>query len=428
MRRKKRIQDDSMPLFEHIKNKKREARDAVVFYSELKKFVDELKGKESLLKIKCLSPAGSFLDRLVDLFWSYTDIPVSLAYWGGLTSMGAYMASGEKSVNLGFQEIDPNLWTIILSDSGSGKTWLNNFLVDVIKDDVDIVTGSFTSKAALIDELKNRSGRGLIIRDEVGQQMKLMKSPTYITLKDAMLSLYDGKLEHRTKKDGLVVLDNLAMSYFGTTVTKTFSDAITEEDILDGFLQRFTLYLSKDSERNMKNWPYIIPKETVGLLQTNFKNWTEIVNSIDRFELSNDALKLWKDWYLNNFKRNIESYYKRYMFAGVKYAAIYNTLIEKNGIISIEDMSWAIRLVEVSLESLCNIMENHLGFNKWEKSLSRLNDYFSKNPNATPRTLMTNLKYTKHHLLYVVRQMFIPRYGEERLNPEFRVWLNKNKT
>ncbi len=114
------------------------------------------------------------------------------------------------------------------------------------------------------------------------------------------------------------------------------------------------------------------------------------------------------------------------MFAGVKYAAIFNTLIEKNGIISVEDMSWAIRLVEVSLESLCDIMEHHLGFDKWEKSLSRLNEYLNKNPDASPRTLMTNLKYSKNHLLYLVEQMFIPRYGEEKLNAKFHAWLKKN--
>ncbi|MCP3967284.1 MAG: DUF3987 domain-containing protein [Lentisphaerae bacterium] len=426
---RKKVRQTDYPLMDYMSDdaadKSSIANDTLKFFSGLKKLTEEIKSREDILRIKYLCPAESFLDNVTTLFWEKTDNSVSLAFWGGLCSMATYLTMQEIPIQIGCQKIFPNLWILAIAESGNGKTFTDKRMKQIIGDRIERIPGAFTSKAAIIEELKRTTGKGLIVRDEVAQQLKLMRNPAYITLKDAMLCLYDGSIEHTTKKEGRVVLDDLAISYFGCTVPSTLSNSLTAEDLVDGFLQRFIIYLTKPNERNMKNCLYKILDKDIDKLSESFNEWTIKSRKINKFILSPEAETTWEYWYHTHFNSEYESYYKRYMFAGIKYAAIYNTLIEKDGYISKENMGWAIRLIELSLDSLYNVMNNHLGFGKWEKSLFRLKTYIENNPDVNPRKIQMSLKMRADELFYILQNMYIERYGFDTLSPDIQRWYEK---
>ncbi len=422
-RKKKR--SESYPLFDLIEKKEERAKEMVQFYTRLKILTDDMKKREDILRIKYLCPAGSFLDKITSLFWDKTSVATSLVFWGGLCSMGTYLTMRKIPIEIGSQIIFPNLWILAVADSGWGKTYTDQRLSTITGDRIERIPGDFTSKAAIIQELKQTTGKGLIVRDEVGQQLKMMKNPAYLTLKDAMLSLYDGSLKHITKKDGQIVLDDLAMSYFGCTVPSTLSTCLSAEDLVDGFLQRFVVYLTNKKERNMENVLYEILHDEIDDLKNVFDLWTTSSIKIKKFILSNEAKEAWIWWYKKYFKEEHESYYRRYMFSGIKYAAIYNSMLNKNGIISLEDMEWAIRLTEISLDSLYQVMEDYMGFNKWENSLTRIVRYIKDHPTITARSLQLNLKIKADELFYILQNMYVERYDIKTLPPDIQRWFSK---
>jgi len=270
---------------------------------------------------------------------------------------------------------------------------------EISKNELDFNSAGYQSKAAFIadmalepEECNPPLKHGILEIDELSQTVKLFRSNgAGATLKEAFLKAYDGKMNHATLQWGKVEVSDINITLLGATALSTFADSITPEDLQDGFLQRMMLIIADESERNMRNWPYKIDPTELAVLQDAFSAYAEKTKNIDKFELSNEAETVWRKWYFKHFNAELESHYKRYLWATLKIAAIFNTLLEADGVISEADMSWALRTTENALESLYTVMDKYLAFDKWEKLIQKTRLEYEKNPEISDRDICRKL-------------------------------------
>ena len=408
--RKRKDRYADVPLFDFIskeaettiKNEKQiikreNAEKAIRMFGSLKPIADKIEQKKNNNIFETLSriPAGTILDKTVNLLLDKTDFSANIIFWYVLASLGGYLTQRNKRIEFGTQAIAPNLWITILAKSSGGKTWILNKIKEFMGGKIYFYAPGWQSKAAFVADLaagekQNPPMKHCIIEiDEIAQTIKLFRSSgAGATLKEAHLTAYDGTMRHTTKTDGTIEIEDIALTVLAATVIDTFTDSITPEDLNDGYIQRYMLILSKENERNMQNWPYEIRRSEVEEIQNSFRAFAEKINNIEKFSISDKAKALWQKWYSDNFNKNLESHYKRYLWANLKIAAIYNALLEGDGIITPEDMSWSLRVTEDSLSSLYKIMDRYMHFDRWEKLNQKVRSIYEENPNISDRDVM----------------------------------------
>lgn len=398
MTRRKRRKD--LPLLRLIEEKEQLAKEIAVFWDGLYQHILELRKKreEGLIETLYRCPPGSVLEKIVNLFWEYTDIPLNMVFWMTLTVLGGYLTQRDVKIRLGRQEIYPNLWTLVLAESGVGKTFSIKLLKSALSEDVYVHEPSYQSKAALVADLyaHKEARKAVVVIDEFGQVLRLIHSRNE-DLKQALLLAYDGEVEHTTKKEGRIVVDDVALSILAATVLSVFHQIATPEDLLDGLMQRFLMVEARMHERNLQNWPYIIPEEAILGIKHASKQFTEKVEQYTELEVSPQAIEIWRKFYLKHWNPDLESHYKRYLFATLKIAGIYYYLTDSSeGKISPQHIGWALRAMDDSLEALYNFMSKK-GFDKWSKLADRVERYLMARPSATLRDLLRGLSIKKAH-------------------------------
>lgn len=408
MKKNKRHSD--LPLFDFIAHEKDSGQpsnnqslsvESVRFFGGLKLIKNEIdrKRKGGMLETLSRCPAGSILEKIVNLFWERTDMPLNMAFWFTLASLGGFLTQNNKRIKFGSQRIAPNLWISVLAKSCSGKTWILDRIMEISKNEIVFNGSGYQSKAAFIADMasKPEEGKpplkhGILVIDELAQTVKLFRSNgAGATLKEAFLKSYDGKMSHTTLQTGKTEVSDINITILGATVLSTFADSITPEDLQDGFLQRIMLIIANESERNMQNWPYKIDEPDIAELKGYFETYAGKAKKINEFTLTPEAENIWKDWYFKHFNADLESHYKRYLWATLKIAAIFNTLLESDGIIGEADISWALRTTENALESLYIVMDKYLAFDKWEKLIQKARMEYEKNPDISDRDICRKL-------------------------------------
>jgi len=397
----------AFPLLDYIKNRNEEAEATVLFFKKLETHIQELRKMrekgvhETLMRCR----PGSVLEDVVQLFWDKTDLPLTLAYWYTLGILGGVIAQERKSIVFGNQLIDTNLWVLLMAESGMGKTWTLN-QVKSLAGDVVINEAGYRTKPALIHDLGENPEyrRGVLCIDEMAQTIRLFRKESGADLKEAFLMAYDGRVASTTKTDGRVEIGDIAFTVLACTVLSTFSRTLTDEDMMDGFLQRFLLIKADDKERNMANWPYEISDADTAGIRAKFAAWRENVASLKGFYLTRDAHELWKNWYHKHFAIDYESYYKRYLWATLKMSAVFHTLGPRvDGNITVEDMGYAIRALDNSLESLFEIMDKHMNFSAVERTVQAVRGYVERHPERTTRELLRALKLSKGEVVAALK-------------------------
>ena len=402
--RKKDSRYADLPFFDFItkatinENEKqireRENAEKVVrLFGSLKRIDEKIEQKRNSNVFETLSrcPAGTILDGIVNLLLDKTDFAANIIFWYALAALGGYLTQQNKRIEFGTQSIAPNLWITILAKSGSGKTWILNKIKEFMSGEIYFYAPGWQSKAAFVADLaqNQRIKHGIIEIDEIAQTIKLFRSQgSGATLKEAFLTSHDGFLRHTTKKDGTVEINDIALTILSATVVDTLSDSVTVEDLGDGFIPRFMFVLGNENERNMQNWPYEISADEVNEIQNNFHLFAEKINNIEKFTVTPAAKSAWQNWYFANFNKDLESHYKRYLWSNLKIAAIFNALLEGDGIITPEDMAWSLRVTEDSLSSLYKVMDRYMHFDKWEKLNQKVRTIYEENPGIIDREVM----------------------------------------
>lgn len=399
----------SFPLLDYIKEHNEEAEATVLFFKKLETHILELRKMrekgvhETLMRCR----PGSVLEDIVQLFWDKTDLPLTLAYWYTLGILGGMITQRGIQISYGDQRIDTNLWVLLMAESGMGKTWTLNRIKGLAgAENVVINEAGYRTKPALIADLNENPEyrKGVLCIDEMAQTIRLFRRESGADLKEAFLMGYDGHLASTTKKDGRVEIPDIAFTVLACTVLSTFTRTLTDEDMLDGFVQRFLLIKADEKERNMKNWPYLIEEKDSAGIREKMTAWREGINRIRGFYLTREASELWINWYHRHFDVDYESYYKRYLWATLKMAAIFHTMGPKiDGNITVEDMGYAIRALDNSLESLYEIMDKHMNFSAVERTVQTVRGHIERFPQRTSREILRSLKLSKGELVAALK-------------------------
>ena len=211
-------------------------------------------------------PPASFFEDIISVFRNETDIPLELPFFASVNFIAARLLNLNVIIDFSGQNIKSDIWTIILAESGSAKTFAFNIFEKAL-DVENILDTGIQSSAKFIEELQNNNN-AIWIRDEFAQLLKAMKTQSYLEeLKDYLLKIYDNKTISRKTLKREIIVENPALVLFGLSVYSTFLQNVSLEDMLDGFAQRFSYVVAKtDTERpelSVALYPFGLLKNTV---------------------------------------------------------------------------------------------------------------------------------------------------------------------
>lgn len=334
--------------------KSQEARETVKAMLKIKAQPDVWRGLVA-------TPPGSLLATVVAAFRSTTDIPLEIPFFATLHFLAAHLLARGVTVQFVGQTVRPDLWSIVLADSGSGKTFATNILEKFI--DQDSTFPEPASAAKFIEDLSTHNN-SLWVRDEFAQFLKaLEQQPHMAEIRDYLLRVYDGKrVERNTKKQSITVEDP-ALCILGMTVLKTFKEAVSAESMLDGFAQRFSYIIAKrDPSRLAKDYPIYDMQAYQDRIRSE---WLKVVASIseEKYVVGPDGEAAFRESFAMLLPPNEEipmSFFRRIMFRGVRYALLYHILLGKPGAtIDAVDMGWAGRICGLHIHDAAWVIGEH---------------------------------------------------------------------
>jgi uncharacterized protein DUF3987 len=305
-------------------------------------------------------PPGSLLEHIRTVFEQETDIPTEIPVFATLHYLSALLL--QKGVRIKFvgELVKPDIWSICLAESGAGKTYTQSKIAKAMAPNIRLFN-DFASSAKFMEELRDNN-EGLWLRDEFAQFLKTIENQPHMQeAKDYLLRCFDGtKIARNTKADQIVV-DDPALTIFGSAVFSTFRNHVSEEMLLDGFAQRFA-YIVAERDPN---------REPVGIYRVQQRveeikqKWQSIVGS--DFEENYEVNEYGEKAFTEAFKILIVradssgvpgSYFRRIMHRGIKYALLYHILLgKKSAILDEEDFGYAARVCALNLRDLRRVLD-----------------------------------------------------------------------
>ena len=316
---------------------------------------------DNFTEILIATPAGTILSKAVWAIKNSTDLPVEIAFFNVIHIISAFCLSRNITIDFDGQTLLPDLHSIILAPSGSGKTYQQKILNNSIPEEYKIPEFPNPDTDAAFFESLLTHNNSFFQRDEYAQFLKTINTDKNMAKgKDYLLRVYDNSdITRTTKKEGEKRIEKPALTILGSTVDKTFTNYVTEEMLLDGLAQRFSYIYA--TERADKKPRYNAHKHIEDL-----KNeFTEIFKRVvyDEYIISQEALSYFDNSYaaLIQVKQDVDnSFFRRIHFKIVKYALIYHIVLKKdNNVIDLQDMEWADRIVYKNLNDLKKLLSNY---------------------------------------------------------------------
>ncbi len=357
-------------------------------------------------------PPGSLLEDILTEFskvrvdgYPATSIPLDIPFLLFFHIVSAYLISNDVIITVNNQKIYCDFWTVLLSGSGSGKTWtLNRFKESFLSNlDSIVFEMNMTGGASFMLELEKHH-KGLWVRDEVQQLFNKTenKNSSSSDIYDYMLRLYDNATLERVTKDDTIVIENPVLSFFGMNTPEAFIKNITEDRMTDGQAQRYAYQLTTEkSQEDIRFW------QKVPDWHVDTSNWKEkwdlmFKNLQTSYIVSESGLKEYRRIYLSYAKNTQvnESFFRRILWRIHKYAMVYHIInfqAEKPELTSL-DYLWAERLIEKQLTDTYTIIDGCSG-GMLSKKLKRAEEVIQKfeneNKTITARALVQYIKDIK---------------------------------
>lgn len=360
-------------------------------------------------------PPGSLFERVLQQFKRNTNIPLEIPFTTLLHYISGYLCSKDVTLRVHDQSVKMDFWTIVLADSGAGKTWTKNQIGKALGGTVPELSGSFASAAKFVDELA-ATPKGILIRDEFLQLLKAIEQPAgpLADLKDYLLRLYDNdEIGRKTKQYEIKVTDP-AISILAFNVLSSFTNGMSPESLLDGFSQRFSYVIArKDPKRFFGDYAIWSVDSAPWRVE-----WDALVSNIlPDYEATAGAEKSFERSFKGMIECEIdESFYRRVLWRAHKYALIYHIIRGKaaNKFVDEEDYAWAARLITLQLSDAGDVLQMCGGsdisklIEQCEKSADRL---LAAGKTVTLRVLMQNVRgLTSAGLARFVVEMMDKRY------------------
>ena len=345
------------------------------------------------------APPNSILELISSEFAKKTNIPLEIPMNIFLHYLSAELITRNVTLKVADLTIKPDLWTIVLAESGAGKTYSEGIVAKLFDPKLPLELTGAMSTAAFFDILKEKN-RGLWVRDEFAQLLKKIEidGGNMSELKDLLLRLYDGnQLTWSTKKDGKRYIDDACISILGLNVTTTFYSALSPESLIDGFSQRFGYVMAKtDPRRNFLDY---------SIWTVDSKPWAHKVEGLlanvqQEYTWSHEAALYFADLFAKDSSIN-ESFHRRIHWRLHKYALLYHVILgyAADPVVGIQAYGWANRLIQQQLYDAALLLQQTSQSElqaKVERVIELLKEYKAKGEQLTPRILIQRMSQIKN--------------------------------
>ena|GEM_PF-2726213 len=248
---------------------------------------------------------GDFVKNFIHYTREY-ESPTSFWKWSAYSTIGALLRNN-LFYKHGTGEIYPNLYVILLADSGGRKDpplKLANKLLDLMLH-TKVISGS-ASKEAVLDYLSQdvgirktgitvRGGQGIILASELaGFFLDDPKLIEYLT------DWYDYK-EHyeRSLRSGRFIVNNFCLSLLGASNEELLQTIYTRRATYGGLLRR-TLMIKPDETRPPNSLMYIdIDQYKIDVLLEPLKEIIKLKGNVTR---TVGAARVYDSWYKDIYK------------------------------------------------------------------------------------------------------------------------------
>lgn len=360
-------------------------------------------------------PPDSFLEDILELFRSETDIPLELPLATVLSFVSSFLNSVQAKYEIGGTLMPAKLWTVVLAPSGSGKTFtaatISKWLEGPAGETVVPLIQSASSAAQFAVNLESTS-RGLMLRDEFGQYLSQIQNLRHMEeTKDMLLQAYSGSPIQRLTKETQIIIPEHAITILGITVGETFESQIGADSLVDGFAQRFNYIISKtDPSRPFVDHPIYFdglkkPEQSQRLNRIK-QQWHHLIARNDLpmavFKFDDEAINLFKEGFRKLFQDSEipHSFYRRTLFSVFSYAVVFHVLAGRMGTtVDRESISYAVRMVALHLGTAKDLL-NGFGLSDLEKTLRKAEGLKekveAKGEKLTTRRLISGVREIKN--------------------------------
>lgn len=355
------------------------------------------KARERRWRLMAATPKDGPLWRILGAFERETDIPLEVPFFCVIHLVSGWLLSKGVRLTGAIGEIGPELWTIVLAESGSGKTLAHKVLAEAAP--VQSTFPECSSGYAFIESFQTFNNT-IYYQDEFAQTLKEIenKNGPMAEVRKYMLRVYDNEKIERKTKDGTITIDKPRIGILGLNTPESFLNAMSLESLMDGFAQRFALVQAPaDKKRPMEeNAIYNIPA-----LQTAAREAMQALTALeihDRYHIGESALEAFKQAFRMMFTENVpKSFYRRIMFRGFKYALFYHVLLGKTtSEIDAEDMGWGATLSAIHMEDMIELLKKKkelCGVVQTARKVLAVSERFAaQGKTLTPRDLVSGVR------------------------------------
>ena len=312
-------------------------------------------------------PPGSILEDVLRHFERNTNIPLEIPFIAVMSFLSGWLCFQNVKVKIGQkQTVAPKLWSVVLAQSSSGKTFALNKVHSSMKTVPRLHSPNSSVKFI---EMIEKTPKGVWIRDEIGQLLQSIQTQSHMEgIKDTLLAAYSGDaIEYNTKKQSIYI-DDHAFSILGLNVSDTFLEKVGAESLVDGFAQRFNYFFAdKDKNRPAEQFPIyfdetVMKREDKRREDRIDRECEKILSRDDLTDatltLTPDAIDVFKDVFVDNFGEDLpESFFRRVMMSMFSYSAVYHLLLDKRGHeIGNEAMAYAARVVIMHMKDVKRLL------------------------------------------------------------------------
>lgn len=201
-------------------------------------------------------PKGSILDVVDRFFYEKTDLARELPFYTVLhyvtalmLQQGVYIKKSET------QNIYPDLWTLLLADTGGGKTMTLNAISKALGGEMKMFPDA-TSYAKFFENLEKHNN-SFYLKDEFAKFIHAINKDSKMEgLRGCLLEVYSNSKVSYSTMAGSKTIQTPAISILGLSQIENITE-IPKSMIQDGFTQRFGYsFARKDGRARILNYKF----------------------------------------------------------------------------------------------------------------------------------------------------------------------------
>lgn len=325
------------------------------------------KQSESVSKLLNICPAGSPMEKIVNVFDRCTNIPLELPVYSFVSMLAAYTSRQGvviTSPSAGSRFTD--IWNVLLAPSGSSKTFSLN---QIRKGGPEGTKPNMTQPAGAAafiqswSELEN--GVAYWVQDEFGQIMHQIDSigTPLSDVKSMLLIAYgNDKIERTTKgakKSTVIAVEQPVLNLLGINTYDSFLDSLDNQSMADGFAQRFLFTNCKKDDSKCAGDYAIYDVNKIGAVVDDVWKFVGELTIHKNYHLTDKAEESFKEYFSDfwNDQKVNESFFRRIMYTALKYSLTMHLMQGKNNPeIDESDIGYACRMARLHIDDTAQVI------------------------------------------------------------------------